>query len=113
MKLLTFVCASALALAGSANSYKVTFFMPSEVAGKQLRAGEYRIEVSGDKATIRVGKEVIQAPVTVETGTTKFSSTSTRYKSTDGKAKVDQIRVGGTTTTLVFGESGATAAAVN
>ncbi|SRR5258706_3363828 len=107
-----FVCAGALALAGS-GSYKVTFFMPSQVAGTNLRAGEYRIEVSGDKAVIRVGKNTVEAPVKVENGDTKFATTSVRYQNIDGKAKVDQIRVGGTHTTLVFGETPATSAAVN
>jgi hypothetical protein len=110
---LLFVCAGALALAGSANSYKVTFYMPSEVAGKQIRAGEYRIQVDGDKASIRTDKGTVEAPVKVETSATKFATTSIRYKNVDGKAKIDQIRVGGTTTTLVFGEPPATAAGIN
>jgi len=110
---LLFVCASALALAGSASSYKVTFFMPSEVAGKQFRAGEYRIQVNGDKAVIRDSKGIVETPVKVETGDTKFSTTSIRYQNVDGKAKVEQIRVGGTTTTLVFGAAAPSAAGIN
>jgi|SwirhirootsSR2_FD_contig_71_3310455_length_462_multi_3_in_0_out_0_1 hypothetical protein len=110
---LLFVCTGALALAGSAASYKVTFFMPSEVAGKQFRAGEYKIQINGDKAVIRDSKGTVEAPVKVETGDTKFATTSIRYQNVDGKAKVDQIRVGGTNTTLVFGAAAPAAAGIN
>ena len=46
-------------------------------------------------------------------GGNPFSTTSIRYQNVDGKAKVDQIRVGGTNTTLVFGSAAPTAAGIN
>ena len=110
--LMAFVCAGALALAGSP-SYNVTFFMPSEIAGKQLRAGDYKIEIQGDKALVGYGKNRVETPVKIEQANEKFATTSVRYQNVDGKAKVEQIRVGGTNTVLVFGERSGSSAAVN
>jgi hypothetical protein len=107
-----FLCAGALAIAGSP-SYGVTFFEPSVVAGKEFREGEYRITVKGDKAVMGEGKQRVETPVRVETGTEKFKTTSIRYRRADGKMTVEQIRVGGTSTTLTFGEAAPTTASVN
>jgi hypothetical protein len=93
----------ALAIASAASSYHFSIFQPSFVAGKELKPGDYKIELNGDKATIKVGKQMIEAPVKVENGTEKFVETSVRYNTaTDGKMTVTEIRLGGTTTKLVF-----------
>ena len=100
-KLILSFATLALAVA-SADTYKVTLFQPSLVNGKELKAGDYKVEVKDSVATIRNGKSSVEAPVKVETGTDKFSSTSVRYQNGDGKYRIQEIRVGGTNTKLVF-----------
>lgn len=93
---------SAAMLFASAASYSVTLFQPSVVSGTELKPGEYKLTIEGDKATITKGKEKVEATVKMETADTKFSSTSVRYSDQSGKMKVQEIRLGGTTTRVVF-----------
>ena len=86
----------------SAATYNVTLFQPSTVAGKDLKAGEYKLTVENDKATISKGKEKVESTVKIETGDAKFSATSVRYTEDNGKSKVQEIRLGGTNTKVVF-----------
>lgn len=96
----------ALAVASAADSYRVTLFQPSVVNGKELKAGEYKVTVQDNKATISQGKNSIEAPVKVEATDAKFSSTSVRYTNGDGKYNVQEIRLGNTRTKLVFQTEG-------
>jgi len=88
----------ALAVASAASSYKVTLFQPSVINGSSLKPGEYRIEIQQDKAIIKQGKKTTEAPVKVETADQKFSTTVVRYNGDN----VQEIRLGGTNTRLVF-----------
>jgi hypothetical protein len=92
----------ALAIASAASSYHFTLFQNSIVAGKELKPGDYKIQLNGDKALIKVGKETVEAAVKVESGTEKFSETSVRFGTDGGKMTVQEIRLGGTSTKLVF-----------
>src|ERR1035438_8408049 len=94
-KLLTLFLSAALMVA-SAASYNVTLFQPSVVGGKELKAGEYKVTVDGDKAIISMGKQKVEAAAKIETADSKFSSTSVRYTTEEGKMKVQEIRLGGT-----------------
>ena len=49
-------------------------------------------------------KTVAESQVKIETSDTKYGSTSVRYSNGDGKYKVQEIRLGGTNTRLVFNE---------
>ena len=92
----------ALAIA-SAASYRVTLFQDSIVAGTELKAGEYKIELKDNKAVVKGGKSVVEADVKVETSDQKFSSTTVRYTNADGgKLKIQEIRLGGTNSIIVF-----------
>jgi hypothetical protein len=99
--LLSFAILAASAIA-SAKSFSVTLFQPSIVGGSELQPGEYKLELNESKVVIRGGKSSAQADVRVETGDQKFSSTSVRYQNGDGKYRVQEIRLGGTKTKLVF-----------
>lgn len=90
----------------SAASYRVTVYQPSYIGGAELKPGEYKIELKENKAVIKAGKETIETPVKVEAGDQKFANTAVRYTNTNGKMKIDEIRIGGTATKLVF-ETGA------
>jgi hypothetical protein len=98
----TFCFASLALLASAAPVYKVTLTAPAVIAGSVVKAGDYRIVVNGDKATLTSGKTSLEVPVTVETGNQKFSFTSVESSMVAGKNVLDDIHVGGTSTTLVF-----------
>lgn len=91
----------ALAVASAASTYRVTFFQPSLVGTTEIRPGEYKIEVDGDKAVIKTGNTLVHAACKIENGDQKFASTVVRY-SNDGKFQVQEIRLGGTKTKLIF-----------
>jgi hypothetical protein len=92
----------ALAIASAANSYRVTLFQPSYVGSSELKPGDYKIEVNGDKAIIKAGKNTVEAAVKVETADEKYPSTAVRYANDSGKSRIEEIRLGGTNTKLVF-----------
>lgn len=98
-KILFAMTTVALAVASAASSYRVTLFQPSNLGGTELKAGDYKIELKDNKAVVKDGKKVIEADVKVETADQKFSSTTVRYL--DG-GKIQEIRLGGTNTKLVF-----------
>ena len=92
----------ALAIASAASSYRFSIFEKSFVAGQELKPGDYKIELNGDKAMIKAGKQTVETAVKVENGNEKFSETSVRYATANGKMAVTEIRLGGTHTKLVF-----------
>ena len=97
---------SALAFAASANTYRVDLYQPTVVNGTTFKPGEVKVEVKDSQVTIKQGKVSAEANVTVETGANKFYTTSVGY--TDGN-RIQEIRLGGTTTKLLF-EGGANTA---
>ena len=92
----------ALAIVSAAANYRVTLFQPSIIAGTELKPGSYKIELKDNKAIVKSGKDMVEAAVKVETTNEKFGSTSVRYTNGDGKYHVQEIRLGGTNTKLVF-----------
>jgi hypothetical protein len=93
----------ALAVASAANSYSVTFFQPVVVNGQTLKAGDYKVQYSDNKATIQQGRNKTEVPIKVENNNDKYASTSVRLNGT----QVEEIRLGGTHTKLVFEKTGA------
>ncbi|MFL6450394.1 MAG: hypothetical protein ACJ746_22340 [Bryobacteraceae bacterium] len=85
----------------SAATYKVSLHQDAVIDGKQVKAGNYKIEVKDNNtAVLTQGKKTVEVPVKTETAQSKFSSTQVQY--TDGN-NLQEIRVGGTNTKLVFG----------
>jgi hypothetical protein len=101
LKCLVLFLTLALAVA-SASTHNVQLFQPSIVSGQELKPGQYKLTVDDSKVTISKGKQSVEASVKMETSDSKFSSTSVRYITENGKMKVSEIRLGGTNTKLVF-----------
>jgi hypothetical protein len=99
--ILAMICAAALAFA-SAKTYKVTLFQPTVLSGTELKPGNYRLNVENDKVVITDGKTSAESAVKIEQAQTKFPSTTVRYSADEGKNRVQEIRLGGTTMRLVF-----------
>lgn len=93
----------ALAVASAASSYSVTFFQPVVVNGQTLKAGDYRVKYTDTKAIIQQGKTITEVPVKVENDAGKYATTTVRLNGT----QVEEIRLGGTHTKLVFEKTGA------
>lgn len=98
----------ALGVASAASShYNLTLDTPQWVGDKQLKAGDYKVELTGDKVVFKTGKTVVEVPATVQKSDQKYLHTS--YASQDSKIK--EIDLGGTTTKVIFGSSAAGTAA--
>ncbi|MGE5646946.1 MAG: hypothetical protein ACM336_14255 [Acidobacteriota bacterium] len=91
----------ALAVA-SAKTYSLKLFQPSVVAGTELKAGDYRVNVDENKVVITNGKQSVESAVKVEETNSKFNTTTVRYANADGKTRIQEIRLGGTKLKLVF-----------
>ena len=104
-KKITFGLLTAGLMTMSAATYKVSLHQDASVDGKAIKAGDYKIEVKDNTAIMKRGKETVEVPVRTETAASKFSSTQIQYADNN---KVQEIRIGGTTTKLVFGGSNST-----
>jgi hypothetical protein len=106
-KTLLLMCVLAGMALASPKSFTVTLYEPSVIGGTELKAGDYKCELKDQKLVIKNGRETTEAGVKVETGEAKYASTSVKYNAGDGKLKVQEIRVGGTTMKLVLDQAGA------
>jgi hypothetical protein len=92
----------ALALASAAESHRFTLYQPATVNGTELKPGDYKIEITDNKAVIKQGKQSVEATVRLENSDEKFGNTSVRFSNGAGKYALQEIRVGGTKTKVVF-----------
>src|SRR5262249_30053852 len=99
-KLMLFATPFVVFAAGA--DYRVTLHEKSIVSGTELAPGDYKLQVDGDKVKFMSKKQNAEATVKMESGTEKYRTTAVRYTNGDGKYKIQEIRLGGTTTKLVF-----------
>ncbi|MEP7351632.1 MAG: hypothetical protein ABI824_00230 [Acidobacteriota bacterium] len=106
-KLITLtLCVASFALTAFAE--KVTLATPMWVGGTELKAGDYKVELKGDKVVFMDRKvEVASAPAKLETGTQKFAYTTLETAA----SKVSAIRLAGTSNKIVITGSSASATA--
>ena len=103
MKKLIFAFATlALAAASAANRHNFKLFQTSEVNGQILKPGEYTIEVKDNRAVIKGARQTVEAEVRIESEAKKFDANTVRYSFDGPGARVEEIRLGGTTTKLLF-----------
>jgi len=88
----------ALAVASAASSYNVTFYEPVMINGSELKPGDYKLELKDKTAVIKQGKTTTEAPVTVQNDSQKYQRTAVRMNG----MQVEAIRIGGTSTRIVF-----------
>ena len=88
----------------SAKTYHITVSDHTQVAGTQLKAGDYTVKVDGAKAVL-IGEDDkrVEATGTIQTADRKFPETTLEInKGSDGINHVTAIDLGGTTTRLTF-----------
>jgi hypothetical protein len=88
----------ALAVASAASSYRVTFYEPVMINGSELKPGDYKLELKDKTAVISQGKTVAEVPVTIQNDSQKYQRTAVRRNG----MQVEEIRLGGTNTRVVF-----------
>jgi hypothetical protein len=86
----------------SAKSYSLNLYSAVTVGGTELKPGQYSVEVKESKAIISNGRVQSEAPVKVESVDSKYPSTTVRLANDGGKMQIEEIRLGGTRTKLVF-----------
>jgi len=103
VKLLVSGSVLSLGVALAASSYSVKVIDPTWIGQTELKPGDYKVQIEGDKVQFKMGKTVIEAAAKLETSTSKFSYTQLGTKLVDGKSKLEEIDLGGTTSKIVFG----------
>jgi len=98
MKLTFGIAALALGVASAASSYSVKLYDSVWIGGTQLKAGEYKVEMLGDKAVFKTGKTSVEIPATFAKNDRKFSNTAFVSEGT----KVLEIDLGGTMDKILF-----------
>ncbi len=99
--LLISFAAMALSVA-SAETFKVSFVEPAVVKGQTLKVGDYNLDVKDNSVVILKGKTKIEVPAKIENGAKKFERTRVLYNESKGKFTLQEIELGGSTTTLTF-----------
>ena len=84
-----------------ATAHRITLDKPAVVNGTELKAGEYRLEINGDKVTISNKKTSVDTSARVESAAEKYRSTTVCCLGDNGKYNLQEIRVGGTNQKLV------------
>ena len=99
MKMMFGIGVLALGVASAASGYSVKLFEPVMVGTTELKPGDYKVEMQGDKAVFKSSKGTVEVPATMATSEKKFPMNSV---SADGK-QLTEIDFGGTTSKLLFG----------
>ena len=94
------ICLSTLALgiASAASPYEVTLLDTFSVGKTELKAGDYKVEMQGDKAAFTNGKKTVLVPATLGKSDQTFASTVFVSQ----RSKLKEIDLGGTQDKIVF-----------
>jgi hypothetical protein len=93
---------AALAIA-SPKKYTISLVAPAKAGNVTLAAGQYKVEVDGDKAVfIDAKNKTVSVPVKLETEKLKFNSTAVESSEKSGQQVIDAIDLGGTNTKVEF-----------
>ena len=106
MKKFVFAFATlALAVSSAANRHNVKIYEPAQVGGQVLKPGDYTIEMKDNRAVIKGNGQTVEAEAKLETEAKKFTSNVVRYSGEGPNARIDEIRLGGTSTKVVFSKA--------
>jgi hypothetical protein len=98
-KLTVGLAAFALGIVSAASNYDVTLPSSMSVGSAQLKAGNYKVEMQGDKAVFKMGKTSVEVPAKLEKSDQQYSYTSVV---TNGD-KLVEIDLGRKAGKIVFG----------
>lgn len=109
-KAIAVLLAIGISAAYAASSYQFTLYKPTTINGTRLKPGPVKLDLQGDKVVIKQGKTSVESNVTVRNGDRKFDTSSVTYNA-GATDQVQEIRLGGTATKLLFEPGAQTAAA--
>jgi len=97
------VCLLAVTAAmAETETYKLSLAQRSEVAGKQLEPGNYKLEIDGQKACFRMGRTAVEVPVQRGEATEMVKTTQIRYQTGGAMYRITEIQPKGTQVRLKF-----------
>ncbi len=98
----------AVAAFAASNTFHVTFDSAAWIGTFEVKPGNYKIQIEGDKAILKSGKNVIEVPAKLESAEHKFQTNSVVINTIDHKQKVEEIQIGGTNERIVFSGASST-----
>ena len=110
-KAIAVMFALGISAAYAASSYHVTLYKPSTINGTQLKPGECKVEIQGDKVVVKQGKTTAESTVSVQNGAQTFQASSVSYNGDSSDNQIQEIRIGGTSIKLLLGSGAKTATA--
>lgn len=85
----------------SAETYWLQIYQPAFLGGQELKTGEYKLDVEGDKLTLKKGKVAVEAKVKVESLEQKARATTLVCEQVGDRLVIGAIQLRGSTTKLV------------
>lgn len=101
-KLIFFSLVLALTVFAASKTFHVTFDTDGWIGATEIKAGEYKVTVDGDKAVLKSGKKVIEVPAKLETAERNFQVSAVVMKPVGNKQQIQEIQIGETKTRIVF-----------
>ncbi len=101
-KSLIVMTALAASMAYAGTSYRINLYRATLVNGTALKPGEVKVEVQDNKVVFKQGKTTAEAIVKSEEASHKFVSTTVGYAGEGSASEIQEIRLGGTSTKLLF-----------
>jgi hypothetical protein len=101
-KVMFAVATLALTAFAASNTFHVQIDETAWIGGTEVQPGEYKVQMQGDKAILKMGKTVIEVPAKMETVERKFATSGVVMQTVDHKQKVQEIQIGGTKDRIVF-----------
>ena len=98
MKLTFGLTILALGIASAASSYSFKLSNSVSIGSTQLKAGEYKVEMVGDKAVFKSGKSVVEVPATLGKSDQMYHYTALVSEN----SKIVEIDLAGTTSKILF-----------
>ena len=94
------ICLSTLGLgiASAGAPYDITLLDTFSVGKAELKAGDYKVEMQGDKAVFTTGKKTVSIPATLGKSEQPFAATVFVSQ----RSKLKEIDLGGTQDKILF-----------
>lgn len=92
----------ALGVAVAASSHHVTVYNSVWAGTTELKPGDYNVQVENGKAVFKSKKDTVEVPAKMETSKAKYPFTALSTDTTGGKAKLNEIQIGGTNQKIVI-----------
>lgn len=104
-KLIFLTLVLALVAFAASKTFHVTFDTDGWIGATEVKAGDYKVTVDGDKAVMKSGKKVIEVPAKLETVGREFQVSAVVMKPVGNKQQITEIQIGGSKYRIVFPEA--------